>query len=363
MFNDSQNIEAEPGAANAEAKDLSGIELERAKQWAESFPEEPNPWVEQQAVQLEQPAEANPGEQPDENPVAMSADTPNQLRNTTNQVTNAIETSWNAGDGGASLSDSYDSLRGKINASDVQQLANEAAPTISRIEHFNDNGAPATVNTEIEAQTGDNSAASQAQIESDMHDLAVGAGTVAFGAQAAAENAIEELSHKNESDALKDAEQQLVQAQQQIEHLTEETAAAARAVEGDTKLVDTATNITGEAQELVEQAQKNLQEAAEEAETRQQEIKEHQTEADALVNSGAMSEEELNQSLSEGQSIENLVEQNAQEVASEINASPNIQSSMDPIDGQPLPGSEKLNPELTTPVEDDRDEPLISIFG
>ena len=404
MFNDgSQNIEQMPGA-NGEQKPLDQVQQERATQWAESFPTEPNPWAQEvtetpatlesqttpedmpteptMEPSIDSPMEPQIADMPAElgmqgnppaedegqlegNPVQMSSDTTNQIRNTSNQVTAALEKSWNEGEGGPSLEDTYDSLRGKVGTEEVQQLVNKAEPTISHIQRDNANNASVGENTAIESELGDNTAPARAQIENDLHDLSVGAGTVAFGAQATAEQTINELEQSNDDTSLQDAQQELMAAQQQIETLTQETEAAAKAVENDQKLVHTAETMTSEAQDLVAQAQEDLQQAADEAEQRKDEIAEHQDQVDQLINTGAITEEKLNQDLSDGQSVDQIIQDNAP-IANALGDSPNIQTSYDPLTlgQQPqTPEGQQLNPELTNPQEEEPEGPLLSIFG
>lgn len=391
MFNNNQNIEQEPGTTGAE-QELNATQQERAAQWAESFPQEPNPWVQQAKTEetitdddqaaLEAASAAladttslapdmdkvdqlanTPDEAPlEENPVQMSADTTNQIRNSTNPVTAALETSWNNGNGGPSLEDSYDSLQGKISSDDVAQLADKAAPTISHISKKNQGDAAVSENTQLEAAFGDSSSVADAQIENDLHDTSVSAGTLAFDAMATAESAIKEAEKSNDTAAIKDAEQEIQAAQSQIETLTAETEAAFKAVEGDKQLVDTARSMTSQAEEMTEQAQEKLQEAADAAEERQDQIAEHQEAVDQLVDAGAITTEEINQDLMDGGSVEQSIQQAAAENADALASSPNIaQENFDPLNQD----SQKLNPELTTPAEEeeDREGPLISIFG
>lgn len=391
MFNENQGIEQAPGA-NTE-QELNPVQQERAAQWAESFPQEPNPWAEQvkteesitdddqaaleaasaaltdttmlepSADKVEELAQTPDGAQLDQNPVQMSADTTNQIRNVNNQVTNALESSWNNGNGGPSLDANYDSLRGKISADEVEQLADKAAPTISHISRINQGEAPVSENTQLETAFGDNSSVAKAQIENDLHDTSISAGTLAFDAKATAENAIKEAEKSNDTTAIESAQQQIRDAQAQIETLTAETEAATKAVESDPMLVDTAKTMASEASEMAEQAQKDLEEAATAAEERQEEITEHQDAIDAFVDAGAITTEDLNQNLVNGGTVEQSLQEATQNNTSILTGSPNIsQESFDSLNQQP----EKLNPEITTPAteeEEDREGPLLSIFG
>ncbi len=336
MFNDGNTgFEQMPGAAK---KELDEVQADRAAKWAESFPNEPNPW----SAEGSENASAST---PEDNPVDMSANNPNQLRNTSNQVTNAIEGSWNTGNGGTNLESAYADARGDITSTQVQQLADKAEPAIADIQRTNTVGAVVNENQGLEENFGDNSPIAKDQIESDLHDLAASAATVAFDAKANAEQAQQKIENTGDTSGLAAAEQELMKAQQQIETLTQETEDAARAVENDSKLAATAKDMAHQAQDMVADAKADLQQAASEAEQQAEEMK---------------TKDEI-----------------------QIEGSPNIQPTAEFLgapaeggegtpteggdaatQGDTLPGeNQQLNPELTQPVEDDREGPLISIFG
>jgi hypothetical protein len=347
MYNTDPSVpdwEKNPEQIRANNQEISAADAERAQAWAETFPNnEENPWLnaDMQAAQGEQVAESQympqleeemsqtpQGEQlppemaqfedpnqPQEPFSQPSTDANNELTSTDNIVTNQIREVWNNGDGGQSLEDAYDDLRGSFTAENIKTSADMVETEVSDTVREN---SGKSMDSEVSLAQDSNAnpdtplVSDTTQANNDLYDLAASAGATALGAQANTEIAMTEFAQANESQTADSAQRDLEEAKQTLESIQSDIPAIAGQAEQNSSELKTAENVLHDAQQMVIDAQESLEAAQKEAEQRQEFIDDHQEEVKNLQDQG-VEMEEINQAIDETGNLDSLQEENQPE--------------------------------------------------
>lgn len=347
MYNTDSTVpewEKTPEQTRANNQEISAADAERAQAWAETFPNnEVNPWLnaDMQAAIGEQVAESqympqletqmpqtpqdeqlppemaqfedpNQSQEPLSQP---SSDANNELTSTDNIVTNQLREVWNNGNGGQSLEDAYDDLRGSFTAENIKTSADMVETEVS--DTIKENSGKAMDSEANLAQDNNDSpdappVSDFSQTNADLYNLAASAGATALGAQANAETAMTEFAQTNESQSADSVQLDLEEAKQALESIQSDIPAIAGQAEQNSSELKTAESILHDAQQMVYDAQASLEAAQEQAEQRQEFIDEHQEEVQDLQDQG-VEMEDINQAITETGDIKNLQEENPPE--------------------------------------------------
>ena len=328
----------------ANNQEISAADAERAQAWAETFPNnEVNPWLnadmqaaigEQVAETLLQPSpdddnelantddnelantdDSNELDDPDNGNELTSSDSNNELTSTDNIVTNQLREVWNNGNGGQSLEDAYDDLRGSFTAENIKTSADMVETEVSDTIKEN-SGKSMDSETNLAQDNNDSPDAPPvsdfSQTNADLYNLAASAGATALGAQANAETAMTEFAQTNESQSADSVQLDLEEAKQALDSIQSDIPAIAGQAEQNSSELKTAESILHDAQQMVYDAQASLEAAQEQAEQRQEFIDEHQEEVQDLQEQGVKMED-INQAITETGDIKNLQEENPPE--------------------------------------------------
>lgn len=347
MYNTDSTVpewEKTPEQTRANNQEISAADAERAQAWAETFPNnEVNPWLnadmqaaigEQVVETLSQPSpdddnelanadddeladtdDSNELDDPDNGNELTSSNTNNELVSTDNIVTNQLREVWNNGNGGQSLEDAYDDLRGSFTAENIKTSADMVETEVS--DTIKENSGK-SMNSEADLAQDNNgspdapSVSDFSQANADLYNLAASAGATALGAQANAETAMAEFAQTNESQSADSVQLDLEEAKQALESIQSDIPAIAGQAEQNSSELKTAESILHDAQQMVYDAQASLEAAQEQAEQRQEFIDEHQEEVQDLQDQG-VEMEDINQAITETGDIKNLQEENPPE--------------------------------------------------
>lgn len=330
MYNTDSTVpewEKTPEQTRANNQEISAADAERAQAWAETFPNnEVNPWLnadmqaaigEQVAETLSQPSpdDSNELDDPDNGNELTSSDTNNELTSTDNIVTNQLREVWNNGNGGQSLEDAYDDLRGSFTAENIKTSADMVETEVSDTIKENSGKSMDSEANLAQDNNGSPDAPSVSdfsQANADLYNLAASAGATALGAQANAETAMAEFAQTNESQSADSVQLDLEEAKQALESIQSDVPAIAGQAEQNSSELKTAESILHDAQQMVYDAQASLEAAQEQAEQRQEFIDEHQEEVQDLQDQG-VEMEDINQAITETGDIKNLQEENPPE--------------------------------------------------
>lgn len=347
MYNTDSTVpewEKTPEQTRANNQEISAADTERAQAWAETFPNnEVNPWLnadmqaaigEQVAETLSQPSpdddnelanadddeladtdDSNELDDPDNGNELTSSNTNNELVSTDNIVTNQLREVWNNGNGGQSLEDAYDDLRGSFTAENIKTSADMVEAEVSdTIKENSGKSMDSEANLAQDNNDSPNapSASDFSQANADLYNLAASAGATALGAQANAETAMAEFAQTNESQSADSVQLDLEEAKQALESIQSDIPAIAGQAEQNSSELKTAESILHDAQQMVYDAQASLEAAQEQAEQRQEFIDEHQEEVQDLQDQG-VEMEDINQAITETGDIKNLQEENPPE--------------------------------------------------
>lgn len=330
MYNTDSTVpewEKTPEQTRANNQEISAADAERAQAWAETFPNnEVNPWLnadmqaaigEQVAETLSQPSpdDSNELDDPDNGNELTSSNTNNELVSTDNIVTNQLREVWNNGNGGQSLEDAYDDLRGSFTAENIKTSADVVETEVS--DTIKENSGKSMDSEANLAQDNNDSpdappVSDFSQANADLYNLAASAGATALGAQANAETAMAEFAQTNESQSADSVQLDLEEAKQALESIQSDIPAIAGQAEQNSSELKTAESILHDAQQMVYDAQASLEAAQEQAEQRQEFIDEHQEEVQDLQDQG-VEMEDINQAITETGDIKNLQEENPPE--------------------------------------------------
>lgn len=339
MYNTDSTVpewEKTPEQTRANNQEISAADAERAQAWAETFPNnEVNPWLnadmqaaigEQVVETLSQPSpdddneladtdDSNELDDPDNGNELTSSNTNNELASTDNIVTNQLREVWNNGNGGQSLEDAYDDLRGSFTAENIKTSADMVEAEVS--DTIKENSGKSMDSEANLAQDSNDSpdtppASDFGQANADLYNLAASAGATALGAQANAETAMAEFAQTNESQSADSVQLDLEEAKQALESIQSDIPAIAGQAEQNSSELKTAESILHDAQQMVYDAQASLEAAQEQAEQRQEFIDEHQEEVQDLQDHG-VEMEDINQAITETGDIKNLQEENPPE--------------------------------------------------
>ena len=330
MYNTDSTVpewEKTPEQTRANNQEISAADAERAQAWAETFPNnEVNPWLnadmqaaigEQVAETLSQPSpdDDNELDDPDNGNELTSSNTNNELVSTDNIVTNQLREVWNNGNGGQSLEDAYDDLRGSFTAENIKTSADMVETEVS--DTIKENSGKSMDSEANLAQDNNDSpdappVSDFSQANADLYNLAASAGATALGAQANAETAMAEFAQTNESQSADSVQLDLEEAKQALESIQSDVPAIAGQAEQNSSELKTAESILHDAQQMVYDAQASLEAAQEQAEQRQEFIDEHQEEVQDLQDQG-VEMEDINQAITETGDIKNLQEENPPE--------------------------------------------------
>lgn len=330
MYNTDSTVpewEKTPEQTRANNQEISAADAERAQAWAETFPNnEVNPWLnadmqaaidEQVAETLSQPSpdDYNELDDPDNGNELTSSNTNNELVSTDNIVTNQLREVWNNGNGGQSLEDAYDDLRGSFTAENIKTSADMVETEVS--DTIKENSGKSMDSEANLAQDNNDSpdappVSDFSQANADLYNLAASAGATALGAQANAETAMAEFAQTNESQSADSVQLDLEEAKQALESIQSDIPAIAGQAEQNSSELKTAESILHDAQQMVYDAQASLEAAQEQAEQRQEFIDEHQEEVQDLQDQG-VEMEDINQAITETGDIKNLQEENPPE--------------------------------------------------
>lgn len=312
MYNTDSTVpewEKTPEQTRANNQEISAADAKRAQAWAETFPNnEVNPW-------LNADMQAAIGEQVAETLSQPSPDDDNELANTDNIVTNQLREVWNNGNGGQSLEDAYDDLRGSFTAENIKTSADMVETEVS--DTIKENSGK-SMNSEADLAQDNNgspdapSVSDFSQANADLYNLAASAGATALGAQANAETAMAEFAQTNESQSADSVQLDLEEAKQALESIQSDIPAIAGQAEQNSSELKTAESILHNAQQMVYDAQASLEAAQEQAEQRQEFIDEHQEEVQDLQDQG-VEMEDINQAITETGDIKDLQEENPPE--------------------------------------------------
>ena len=330
MYNTDSTVpewEKTPEQTRANNQEISAADAERAQAWAETFPNnELNPWLnadmqaaigEQVAETLSQPSpdDSNELDDPDNGNELTSSNTNNELVSTDNIVTNQLREVWNNGNGGQSLEDAYDDLRGSFTAENIKTSADVVETEVS--DTIKENSGKSMDSEANLAQDNNDSpdappVSDFSQANAYLYNLAASAGATALGAQANAETAMAEFAQTNESQSADSVQLDLEEAKQALESIQSDIPAIAGQAEQNSSELKTAESILHDAQQMVYDAQASLEAAQEQAEQRQEFIDEHQEEVQDLQDQG-VEMEDINQAITETGDIKNLQEENPPE--------------------------------------------------
>lgn len=339
MYNTDSTVpewEKTPEQTRANNQEISAADAERAQAWAETFPNnEVNPWLnadmqaaigEQVAETLSQPSpdddnelantdDDNELDDPDNGNELTSSNANNELTSTDNIVTNQLREVWNNGNGGQSLEDAYDDLRGSFTAENIKTSADMVEAEVS--DTIKENSGKSMDSEANLAQDNNDSpdtppVSDFSQANADLYNLAASAGATALGAQANAETAMTEFAQTNESQSADSVQLDLEEAKQALESIQSDIPAIAGQAEQNSSELKTAESILHDAQQMVYDAQASLEAAQEQAEQRQEFIDEHQEEVQDLQDQG-VEMEDINQAITETGDIKNLQEENPPE--------------------------------------------------
>lgn len=339
MYNTDSTVpewEKTPEQTRANNQEISAADAERAQAWAETFPNnEVNPWLhadmqaaigEQVAETLSQPSpdddneladtdDSNELDDPDNGNELTSSNANNELTSTDNIVTNQLREVWNNGNGGQSLEDAYDDLRGSFTAENIKTSADMVETEVS--DTIKENSGKSMDSEANLAQDNNDSpdtpsVSDFSQANADLYNLAASAGATALGAQANAETAMTEFAQTNESQSADSVQLDLEEAKQALESIQSDIPAIAGQAEQNSSELKTAESILHDAQQMVYDAQASLEAAQEQAEQRQEFIDEHQEEVQDLQDQG-VEMEDINQAITETGDIKNLQEENPPE--------------------------------------------------
>ena len=330
MYNTDSTVpewEKTPEQTRANNQEISAADAERAQAWAETFPNnEVNPWLnadmqaaigEQVAETLSQPSpdDSNELDDPDNGNELTSSNTNNELVSTDNIVTNQLREVWNNGNGGQSLEDAYDDLRGSFTAENIKTSADVVETEVS--DTIKENSGKSMDSEANLAQDNNDSpdappVSDFSQANAYLYNLAASAGATALGAQANAETAMAEFAQTNESQSADSVQLDLEEAKQALESIQSDIPAIAGQAEQNSSELKTAESILHDAQQMVYDAQASLEAAQEQAEQRQEFIDEHQEEVQDLQDQG-VEMEDINQAITETGDIKNLQEENPPE--------------------------------------------------
>ena len=330
MYNTDSTVpewEKTPEQTRANNQEISAADAERAQAWAETFPNnEVNPWLnadmqaaigEQVAETLSQPSpdDDNELDDPDNGNELTSSNTNNELVSTDNIVTNQLREVWNNGNGGQSLEDAYDDLRGSFTAENIKTSADMVETEVS--DTIKENSGKSMDSEANLAQDNNDSpdappVSDFSQANADLYNLAASAGATALGAQANAETAMAEFAQTNESQSADSVQLDLEEAKQALESIQSDIPAIAGQAEQNSSELKTAESILHDAQQMVYDTQASLEAAQEQAEQRQEFIDEHQEEVQDLQDQG-VEMEDINQAITETGDIKNLQEENPPE--------------------------------------------------
>lgn len=330
MYNTDSTVpewEKTPEQTRANNQEISAADAERAQAWAETFPNnEVNPWLnadmqaaigEQVAETLSQPSpdDSNELDDPDNGNELTKSNTNNELVSTDNIVTNQLREVWNNGNGGQSLEDAYDDLRGSFTAENIKTSADMVETEVS--DTIKENSGKSMDSEANLAQDNNDSpdappVSDFSQANADLYNLAASAGATALGAQANAETAMAEFAQTNESQSADSVQLDLEEAKQALESIQSDIPAIAGQAEQNSSELKTAESILHDAQQMIYDAQASLEAAQEQAEQRQEFIDEHQEEVQDLQDQG-VEMEDINQAITETGDIKNLQEENPPE--------------------------------------------------
>ena len=228
---------------------------------------------------------AEPAPEPIPAPIPEPAPGANaELASTDNIVTNQLREVWNNGQGGQSLTDAYDDLRGSFTADSIKTSADMVETKVSdTIQENSGKDTNSEVNFDQSAGATDAPLGpDQGQVNAALYDLTASAGATALGAQASAETAATQLMQDNESINADATQQDLDTAKQTLEDIQSDIPTiGAQAEPGSTEL-QTAESVLHDAQQMVIDAQQSLEAAQKQAEERQEFIDEHQEEVKDL---------------------------------------------------------------------------------
>lgn len=348
MYNTDSTVpewEKTPEQTRANNQEISAADAKRAQAWAETFPNnEVNPWLnadmqaaigEQVAETLSQPSpdddnelantdddseladtdDSNKLDDPDNGNELTSSNANNELTSTDNIVTNQLREVWNNGNGGQSLEDAYDDLRGSFTAENIKTSADMVEAEVT--DTIKENSGKSMDSEANLAQDNNDSpdapsVSDFSQANADLYNLAASAGATALGAQANAETAMAEFAQTNESQSADSVQLDLEEAKQALESIQSDIPAIAGQAEQNSSELKTAESILHDAQQMVYDAQASLEAAQEQAEQRQEFIDEHQEEVQDLQDQG-VEMEDINQAITETGDIKNLQEENPPE--------------------------------------------------
>ena len=325
MFNTDTTVPEWEKSPENHTENQENAELsQRAQAWAEAFPDDSaeNPWL---TANMEETPNDTPAETPFEDPDArpmgptpnpsQEAEAPNQLNNPDNIVAGQMLQVWNGGDGGQSLENAYDDLRGSFTAENIKTSADMVEPVVADTIRENKSKDPEsetelTIDNNLDPE--EQSVTRQQQVQADLYNLTASAGATALGAQASAETAMNSLQHDNESTDADAAQRDLEEAQRALEDIQSELPTITSQLERDPLALKTAENTINDAQNMVAEAQESLQAAQDAANERQDFIEDNQEAIDDLKEQGVQMEE-INQAIDETGSIEQLQNENPPE--------------------------------------------------
>jgi len=260
-------------------------EAEKAQELAEDTLKEIN---EEQAADLQDAKAASP-----EN------DFTPRLNDPSNPVAHAFDEAWRDGQGGISLENAYDGIRTQNSAESIQVAAQQIQPEIATITRENSNTGDASVEAREDGVSED------AAEKQNLEEISEAATAIAIGAQAEAEQAVQDLNYNRITDS-SSAESSLAKAEAELNQLASEARMSQNEQPGEIQAQRTSEDILSQAIDMVNDASDEVSEAADRQEERLQEAEERKEEVERLREQRAEEEQEAKDQLGEEQNNETI---------------------------------------------------------
>lgn len=315
-------------------------EAEEAQELAEDTLKEIN---EEQAADLQDAKAASP-----EN------DFTPRLNDPSNPVAHAFDEAWRDGQGGISLENAYDGIRTQNSAESIQVAAQQIQPEIATITRENSNTGDASVEAREDGVSED------AAEKQNLEEISEAATAIAIGAQAEAEQAVQDLNYNRITDS-SNAESSLAKAEAELNQLASEARMSQNEQPGETQAQRTSEDILSQAIDMVNDASDEVSEAADRQEERLQEAEERKEEVERLREQRAEEEQETKDKLGEEQNNETIppIGSEAQDQADDTYANGDIFNT----NANDTTNNPEYIDDNTAEQENEDEPPRQSIFG